>query len=95
MDQVRKIYKTEGKFTFIPFDDQAGLQLRITIGQVFLSHNCTQSHLVVKCQPKKSKFIANFWTGTKRISRSHLIDEYGEEFLESEFSEKIGAKALV
>ena len=47
------------------------------------------------CQPNKDKWFANFWTGTRRISRSDFIDDFGEKLTQSEFSKKIGSKASV
>ena len=35
------------------------------------------------------------WTGTNRISRYQLMDEFGETFTEFEFSKKIGSKDSV
>ena len=47
------------------------------------------------CQPNKDKWFGNFWTGTRRISRSDFIDDFGEKLTVSEFSKKIGSKVSV
>ena len=38
------------------------------------------------------RWSAMVWTGTNRISRYQLMDEFGETFTELEFSEKIVSK---
>ena len=44
---------------------------------------------------KKTRYHANLWTGTIRLSKTQFIDEYGEKFTVNEFSEKVGAKDSV
>ena len=36
--------------------------------------------------------MAVVWTGTRRISKSSLKDEFGQVFTKSEFTKNIGAK---
>ena len=38
---------------------------------------------------------AMFWTGTSRISKYQVMDEFGEKFTDFEFSKKIGSKDSV
>ena len=97
MEQVRHIYQSEGEFTFENFDEKAWLEFGITLLCLRLTprvciHILNSSR---NCQPNKSKWFAKLWTGTRRISRSHFIDDFGKKLTESEFSEKIGTKALV
>ena len=48
---------------------------------------------VVETEKKeRPDYNALAWTGTRRISKSHIMDEFGEVFSEREFTQKIGVK---
>ena len=52
-----------------------------------------KNELVLKAEKKeRTEYNALVWTGTRRISKSHIIDEFGEVFSENEFTQKIGVK---
>lgn len=52
-----------------------------------------KNELVIKAEKKeRTDYNALAWTSTRRISKSHIIDEFGEVFSKNEFTQKIGVK---
>ena len=46
-------------------------------------------------KPQKPDYNALVWTGTRRISKSQMMDEFGKVHAEIQFTERLGAKDRV
>ena len=47
-----------------------------------------------RCRRKKDGYIAQVWTGTQKISKFDLMDEFNQTFTKDEFTKHIGVKDL-